>query len=157
MGVPKRSPKGTQKVPREARGPQKQFQCSHATAVACGMMPRYAHATQPMAAALVLLPPRNAKMLQNGPRMKSMGSYFLEKMWKWKNVFGLRRRVRIAYEPIPWSAQGDQKIKKTTTYFRTALFSKTTGNIKKKASKRCPKVVVYFGGGASWGTFGAAS
>ena len=24
-------------------------------------------------------------------------------------MFGLRRRVRIAYEPIPWSAQGDKK------------------------------------------------
>ena len=29
--------------------------------------------------------------------------------WKWKSVFGLRRRVRIAYEPIPGSAQGDKK------------------------------------------------
>ena len=82
MSVPKRNPKESQKVPRQPRGAQKQSQCSHATAVACEMMPRYAHATQPMAAALVLLPPRNAKMLQNGPRMKSMGSYFLEKMWK---------------------------------------------------------------------------
>jgi len=28
---------------------------------------------------------------------------------KQKSVFGLRRRVRIAYERIPWSAQGDPK------------------------------------------------
>ena len=80
MSVPKRNPNESQKVPRQPRGAQKQSQCSHATAVACGMMPRYAHATQPMAAALVPLPLRNAKMFQNGPRMKSMGSYFLEKV-----------------------------------------------------------------------------
>ena len=61
MSVPKRNPKESQKVPRQPRGAQKQSQCSHATAVACEMMPRYAHATQPMAAALVLLPPQKCK------------------------------------------------------------------------------------------------
>ncbi len=47
--------------------------------------------------------------LQNGPQVRSFGTYFLEKVRKWKSVFGRRRRVRIAYEPIPWSTQGDQK------------------------------------------------
>ena len=51
---------------------------------------------------------------QNGAKMKSCGAYFLEKMQKRKSVFRLRRRVRIACEPIPWSAQGDPKIKEKT-------------------------------------------
>ncbi len=39
-------------------------------------------------------------------------AFFSENIRKQKSVFGLRRRVRIAYEPIPWSAQGDPKIEK---------------------------------------------
>ena len=54
------------------------------------------------------------KRYQNGIKMKSYGAYFLEKMQKRKSVFRLRRRVRIACEPIPWSAQGDPKIKEKT-------------------------------------------
>ena len=46
----------------------------------------------------------------NGYQMKAVGNYFSEKATNRKNVFGLRRRVRIAYEPIPWSAQGDAQI-----------------------------------------------
>ena len=109
-----------------------------------------------------LFPLKNAfvdeKCLQNGSQMRSFGTYFSEKVWKWKSVFGLRRRVRIAYEPIPWSAQGDQKNEgKTPTYFRTPLFSKINENVQKKVSTRCPNVVVYLGGFAPWGTFGAPS
>ena len=51
------------------------------------------------------------KRFQNGVKMKSCGAYFLEKMQKRKSVFRLHRRVRIACEPIPWSAQVDPKIK----------------------------------------------
>ena len=54
------------------------------------------------------------KLFQNGINMRSCGAYFLEKMQKRKSVFRLRRRVRIACEPIPWSAQGDPKIKEKT-------------------------------------------
>ena len=54
------------------------------------------------------------KRCQNGVRMRSCGAYFLDKMQKRKSVFRLRRRVRIACEPIPWSAQGDPKIKEKT-------------------------------------------
>ena len=46
----------------------------------------------------------------NGGKMKAFGNYFSEKATNRKSVFGLRRRARIAYEPIPWSAQGDAKI-----------------------------------------------
>ena len=51
----------------------------------------------------------NANGIHYGTKRKSFGSYFWETMQKWKSVFGLRRRVRIAYEPIPW--------KKTTNIF----------------------------------------
>ena len=61
-------------------------------------------------------------MAQNGPNMMSFGSFFLEKVWKWKNVFGLRRRVRIAYEPIPWSAQGDKQIEEKNNLFQDRSF-----------------------------------
>ena len=54
--------------------------------------------------------------------MMSLGSYFLEKIKKLKSVFGLRRRVRIAYEPIPWSAQGDPKIQEKQIHFSEPLF-----------------------------------
>ena len=54
------------------------------------------------------------KRFQNGVKMRSCGAYFLETMQKRKSVFRLRRRVRIACEPIPWSAQGDPKIKEKT-------------------------------------------
>ena len=54
------------------------------------------------------------KRYQNGIKMRSYGAYFLEKMQKRKSVFRLHRRERIACEPIPWSAQGDPKIKEKT-------------------------------------------
>ena len=77
------------------------------------------------------------------PQNESYGELFSRKSVKMKRAFGLRRRVRIAYEPIPWSAQGDQKNEgKTPTYFRTALFSKKIGHVQKKklqkVSRRVP-------------------
>ena len=54
--------------------------------------------------------------------MRSCGAYFLEKMQKRKSVFRLRRRVRIACEPIPWSAQGDPEIKEKTSHISEPTF-----------------------------------
>ena len=55
-------------------------------------------------------------------------------------MFGLRRRVRIAYEPIPWSAQGDQKIEETKQAISEPLFlAKTTEIFKNKAPKGLQK------------------
>ena len=72
--------------------------------------------------------------------MRSVGSHFLEKVWKWKSVFGLRRRVRIACEPIPWSAQGDQKIEEKKQPISEPLFlAKTTEIFKKRAPKGLQK------------------
>ncbi len=80
------------------------------------------------------------KCLQNGSQMRSFGTYFSEKVWKWKSVFGLRRRVRIAYEPIPWSAQGDQKIEEKKQAISEPLFlAKTTEIFKKRAPKGLQK------------------
>ena len=53
---------------------------------------------------------------RNGPKMKTFGSKFSEKVRKRKSVFGLRRRARIAYEPILWSAQGDPKIEEKNRF-----------------------------------------
>lgn len=55
--------------------------------------------------------------------MGSCWTYFSEKVWKWKSLFGPRRRVRIAYEPIPKSAWCDQKITKKTYVFQVHIFS----------------------------------
>ena len=55
-------------------------------------------------------PKMTPKRPQHEPKMKPFGSKFSEKVRNRKSVFGLRRRVRIAYEPIPWSAQGNPKI-----------------------------------------------
>jgi len=44
---------------------------------------------------------------KNGVKIWSVGAYFSENVQKRKSVFGLHRRVRIACEPIPRSAQGD--------------------------------------------------
>ena len=72
--------------------------------------------------------------------MRSVESNFLEKVWKWKSAFGLRRRVRIACEPIPWSAQGDQKIEEKKPPISEPLFlAKTTEILKKRTPKRLQK------------------
>ena len=44
------------------------------------------------------------------------------KKYKLKSVFGLRRRVRIAYEPIPKSTQCDSKIDKKSDVFQVHTF-----------------------------------
>ena len=91
--------------------------------------------------------------------MRSSGSYFLEKMRKWKSVFGLRRRVRIAYEPIPWSAQGDPKSKKKRDIFQNRFFSNKKMKMYEKRAPKGPQMGEFISGvsalGHSWGTFGA--
>ena len=57
-------------------------------------------------------------------------------MRKRKCVFGPRRRVRIAYEPIPWSAQGDPKIEEKKGHISEAIF---LGEIYKKYENMAPK------------------
>ena len=55
-------------------------------------------------------------------------------------MFGLRRRVRIAYEPIPWSDQGDPKIEEKTQPISESLFlTKKHENLKKRAPKGLQK------------------
>ena len=51
-------------------------------------------------------------------------------------MFGLRRRVRIANEPIPSSAQGDPKIKEKKGHISEALI--LAKNVK-MYEKRAPK------------------
>ena len=59
---------------------------------------------------------------QNGPNVTSFGSCLSKAVQKWKSVFGLRRRVRIAYEPILWSAQGAPKIEEKRDIFQNRFF-----------------------------------
>ena len=66
--------------------------------------------------------------------MSSLGSYFLENVRNQKSVFGLRRRGRIAYEPVPWSAQGNPKIEEKKKHISEALFLT-------KNTKRCENIV----------------
>jgi len=76
-------------------------------------------------------------------------------------VFRLRRRVRIAYEPIPWSAQGDPKIEEKKEPFSEPLFLvKKLKNTKKELQKVSKWVSLFRGWrlfGGSWDTFGAPS
>ena len=51
-------------------------------------------------------------------------------------MFGLHRRVRIAYEPIPWGAQGDPKIEEKKGHISEPLFF---GEKCKKYEKFVPK------------------
>ena len=51
-------------------------------------------------------------------------------------MFGLRRRGRIAYEPTPWSAQGDPKIEEKKEYISEAS---SLGEKYKKYEKMTPK------------------
>jgi len=59
---------------------------------------------------------------QNGAKLWSMGTYFSESVQKQKSVFGLHRRVRIAYEPILRSAQGDPKNEEKRESISEVLF-----------------------------------
>ena len=56
------------------------------------------------------------------PKWGLLEPIFSEKVRNRKSVFGLRRRVRIAYEPIPWNAHCDPKLKKKTNTFKKHLF-----------------------------------
>ena len=51
-------------------------------------------------------------------------------------MFGLRRRGRIAYEPVPWRAQGDPKIEEKKRHISEALF---LGKKCKKYKNMTPK------------------
>jgi len=76
-------------------------------------------------------------------------------------VFGLRRRVRIAYEPIPWSAQGDPKIEQKKGHISEPPFlGKKRKHLKKELQKVSKRVTSKTGWrllGGSWGTFGDPS
>ena len=63
------------------------------------------------------------KWSQNGAKIQFSGTYFSITMPKHKSVFGLRRCGRNAYEPIPWSAQGDSKFEEKRTANKTCLES----------------------------------
>ena len=51
-------------------------------------------------------------------------------------MFGLRRRGRIAYEPSPWSAQGDPQIEGKKGHISEAIF---LGEKYKKYENMAPK------------------
>ena len=54
-------------------------------------------------------------------------------------MFGLRRRGRIAYEPIPWSAQGDPKIEEKKGHISEAFFLSENYKKYKRYEKIAPK------------------
>ena len=82
--------------------------------------------------------------------------FFRKNIKKRKSVFRLRRRVRIACEPIPWSAQGDPKIKEKTWLISEPTFLiKKCKNMRERGLKRSPKGWGDFGAGATGRTFGA--
>ena len=85
----------------------------------------------------------------------------LDKVRKRKSEFRLRRRVRIAYEPIPWSAQGDSNIDEKKEPISEQLFLvKNVKNTKKELQKVSKWVSLFRGWrlfGGSWDTFGAPS
>ncbi len=87
------------------------------------------------------------------------GQFFKEKIRKPKSVFGLRRRVRIAYEPIPWNAQCDPKLKEKTNILKNTYVStesaKKTRKLLQKGVQMGDSILVVGALGRSWGTFGA--
>ena len=58
----------------------------------------------------------------NGAKTSPFGCYFSEKTQNRRSVFGLRRRVRIAYEPVPYIAQGHPKIEEKKGHVLESLF-----------------------------------
>ena len=76
-------------------------------------------------------------------------------MQKRKSVFRLRRRVRIACEPIPWSAQGDPKIKEKTLHISEPTFLIIEcKNMLNKGPQKVSKMVTGFPGWRPWGRLG---
>ena len=72
--------------------------------------------------------------------MWSVGAYFSENFRKRKSVFGLRRRVRIAYEPILQSAQGDPKNEeKRESISEVFLLGSNRENMRKNDPTMSPK------------------
>ena len=84
---------------------------------------------------------------QHWAKMWSVGAYFSENFRKRKSVFGLRRRVRIAYEPILQSAQGDPKNEEKRESISEVFFwGAKHEHMWKNDPKTSPKRWVYFGG-----------
>jgi len=98
---------------------------------------------------------------QNGAKIWSAGAYFSENMQKRKSVFGLRRRVRIAYEPIQRSAQGHPKIKEKHSLFQKMFFEGANTKICEHMVPKCLQkgefISVVSPFGRSWHTFGVRS
>ena len=69
---------------------------------------------------------------RNGLQSGLLLAVFSGKEGKSQSVFRLHRRVRIAFEPTPWSAQGDPKLPKKTDWFQKPFFSKKNQKIHKK-------------------------
>ena len=61
----------------------------------------------------------------------------LKKNEKLKTVFGLHRRIQIAYEPVPWNAKFETKLKKNTNALRDHICYVKNMKIIKMVSKRC--------------------
>ena len=101
------------------------------------------------------------KLLPKWTQNEVFWKLFLENMRKRKSAFRLRRRVRIAYEPLLWSAQGDSKIEEKKEPISEPLFLvKNVKNTKKELQKVSKWVTVFRGWrlfGGSWATFGAPS
>ena len=72
------------------------------------------------------------KWLPKWSQYEVFGTYIPERVRKQKSVFGLRRRVRIAYEHLPWNAQGNPKIEENTGHISEPCFLIKKSNIYEK-------------------------
>ena len=71
--------------------------------------------------------------------LDSLRSLLKKNMQKLKSVFGLRRRVRIAYEPLPKIAQCDPKLKKKQHVLSKHIFASTTRKCVENNLQKVPK------------------
>ena len=74
-------------------------------------------------------------MLAKWTQHEDLRELCFRKIVKLKSVFGLRGRGRIAYEPIPWSAQGDPKIEEKKGCISEALCLEKTKKYENVAPK----------------------
>ena len=76
--------------------------------------------------------------------MMSFGTHFSEKARRRTSAFGLRRRVRIAYEPTPGGAETDPKTKEKNKHMlEHVVFAKI--DTSKTRPKMYPKRVLILG------------
>ena len=76
--------------------------------------------------------------------------FFWERIRTLKNAFGVRRRVRIASEPVSSSTQNHCKCcKKHMTHQKLECLSQTCWNLCKRSSNTCQNWWLYIQGGAS--------